>query len=249
MPHRGGPAGAPARPGPIPAPGAAAGRFLAVEGIDAAGKSSVAADLARVLAAEGESPVLVDRRTVPGLVRGYPARHLAGLAALIWDYPAGARTSELGFAHWSHLLAAWFHAVDELVVRPAVAAGRCVVADSWAAKYTARFALGVGLARAREVFAGVSVPDEVIWLDVPPEVCVGRRRGLRATERGEWQGLDAADDGYLAYQGAVREVYRQLAAAGGWRVLPALDPAALRAELARGLAGRDAPTAERGGRR
>lgn len=211
------------------------GRFIAVEGIDGSGKSSVAAELARDLTASGASAVLVDRHTAPGLAAGYPGSHLRSLAALIWEYPVSAHTSRLGFGHWSHLLAAWFHAVDHLVVRPALAEGAYVVADSWCHKFVARFALTVDLPRAQAVFAGVSVPERVLWLDVPPEVCMRRRTQLRATERGEWQGLDTADDGYLAYQAGVRSMYRALATAGGWRVLTAVDRAAVRAELRREL--------------
>jgi dTMP kinase len=237
----GGPRGeatpAPGDPGP--------GRFIAVEGIDGSGKSSVAADLARDLAARGAPVVLVDRRTAPRLAAGYPGAHLRSLAALIWEYPASAHTSELGFGHWSHLLAAWFHAVDHLVVRPALADGGYVVADSWCHKFVARFALTVGLPGAQAVFAGVTVPQRVLWLDVAPEVCVRRRSRLRATERGEWQGLDGVDDGYLAYQSGVRSIYRALAAAGGWRVLTGVDRAAVRAELDRELEAILRPEAER----
>lgn len=213
--------------------GQARGQFIAIEGIDASGKSTVAADLAGMLAEGGAAAVLVSRRTAPGLAGGYPGRHLARLADLIWNYPDDARTSELGFRHWSQLLAAWFHAVDHMVVGPALADGRHVVADSWVHKFTARFALQVGLRRARSVFAGVSVPDQVLWLDIAPEVCAGRRPSLRATERGEWHGLLDQDDGYVRYQRKVRSVYRSMAVAGGWRVLTAADEQRLSAVLAR----------------
>ncbi|HEY1619525.1 MAG TPA: AAA family ATPase [Streptosporangiaceae bacterium] len=196
------------------------GWFVAVEGIDASGKSTVAAQLAAELTAAGRPAVLVDRRSAPALAGGYPGEHLAGLARLIWDYPPDARTSELGFCHWSRLLAAWFHAVSEVVVGPALAGGATVIADSWWHKFAARFALTVGLSQARAVFDGATVPDQVLWLDVPPQVCAQRRTALRATERGEWQGLRDCDDGYLRYQRQVRAVLESMATAGGWRVLP-----------------------------
>jgi dTMP kinase len=221
--------------GPAGAGDGTPARFIAVEGIDGSGKTSVAGELTRTLGAGGAAAVLVDRHTAPALAAGYPGEHLRTLADLIWEYPADAHTSRLGFGHWSHLLAAWFHAVDHLVVRPALAEGRYVVADSWCPKFVARFALNVGLTRAQAVFAGVSVPDRVLWLDVAPEVCVRRRSRLRTTERGEWQGLDTADDGYLAYQAGVRSMYRALATAGGWRALTGVDRAAVRAELSREL--------------
>ncbi len=198
------------------------GQFVAVEGIDGCGKSTVAGQLADRLTKTGTVALLLDRHSATAGLSGYPAAHLAAHRALIWDYPADAVTSELGFGHWSHLVSAWFHAVDELVVRPALGIGTVVVADSWYAKFAARFALTVGVPDAERIFAGVSVPGSVLWLDVPPPDCATRRVRPRPTESGEWQGL--AD--FVAYQTAVRSVYQRFAAIGGWhRIGPADLPA------------------------
>jgi len=204
---------------------AAVGRFISVEGIDACGKSTVAAALVDRLAADGGRVSLLDRHSATTGLAGYPAEHLAALRSLIWDYPEGAVTSELGFGHWSNLISAWFHAVDHLVVRPALAVGTSVVSDSWWAKFAARFALTVGAPAAIRIFAGVAVPDLVLWLDVAPEDCLVRRPRLRATERGEWQGLDGESQGFVAYQGAVREMYLQFAMAGVWQRIEPADVA------------------------
>jgi thymidylate kinase len=201
---------------------AVAGRFVSVEGIDGCGKSAVARRLVGRLATAGAAVLLLDRHSATDGLSGYPAAHLAAHRALIWDYPPDAVTSELGFGHWSHLVSAWFHAVDELVVLPALRTGRLVVADSWYAKFAARFALTVGVPDAERIFAGISVPDTVLWLDVPPEDCVRRRTRPRATESGEWQGLGGGDADFVAYQGTVRSVYQRFAATGVWhRIGPA----------------------------
>ena len=224
-----GPVGADPR-GPAPDV-AGAGRFLSVEGIDASGKSTLAAALAGWLAARGRPALLLDRHGAVAAAEGYPAEHLAGLRRLIWEYPPQARTSQLGFAHWANLLAAWYHAVDEVVVRPAVAAGTWVVADSWFYKFAARFAVTVGPDAAQRAFVGVTAPDPVLWLDVAPQVCAGRRDTMRPTERGEWQGLDrrpaptnGPDPGFLTYQAHVRGAYARLAAEHGWLVFTDLAP-------------------------
>ncbi|MEV7010661.1 hypothetical protein [Streptosporangium sp. NPDC051022] len=199
-----------------------AGRFVSVEGIDASGKSTLASRLVESLARDGRPARLLDRATVIGMLDGYPARHMSDLCELIWGYPKGARTSELGFDHWTHLLAAWFHAVDGLVIRPAVADGAVLVADSWLFKFTARFALTVGLPDAERVFDGIVQPDRVVWLDVAPEICAGRRSEFRTTELGEWQGFDERNRAFITYQGRVREVYERLADAHSWHRIDAV---------------------------
>lgn len=204
-----------------------AGRLIAVEGIDASGKTSLAEGVVAALHRRGRPALLVSRASAPDLAGGYPGEHLRGLRRLIWEYDADARTSALGFEHWAHLIAAWFAAVDEVVVRPAVAAGHDVVADSWWPKFAARFATQVGPARASEVFRGVADADDVLWLDVPPEVCAARRSTVRPTEAGEWRGMPAGVDGFVAYQAQVRAQYAAMAAARGWTVLPPAEPDAL----------------------
>jgi thymidylate kinase len=207
------------------------GRLIAVEGIDGSGKSTVAREVARSLDARGADAVLVSRETVPDALDGYRAGHLRTLRGLIWEYPPTARTSELGFSHWAQLLGAWFAAVDHAVVRPALERGACVVADSWYYKFVARFAVAVGLHDAEQVFRGISVPDAVLWLDTPPEVCLRRRSDLRTTETGEWQRETGGADGFVAYQGAVRTMYRRLAAAHSWKVVGSVEAPSVAAEL------------------
>ncbi|TDB91381.1 hypothetical protein E1264_01760 [Actinomadura sp. KC216] len=203
--------------------GRSRGLLVSVEGIDGSGKSELAASLAARLAEEHRDALLLDRHTATAGLSGYLADHLAGLRRLIWEYPPGAVTSDLGFHHWTGLIGAWFHGLDHLVVRPALDAGRPVVADSWFYKFTARFALTAGHSDAGEPFVGVSVPDLVIWLDVPPETCADRRPDARATERGEWQGLADEPDAFTTYQHRVRGAYRRLAAAHQWCRLGPMD--------------------------
>lgn len=219
------------------------GRLIAVEGIDASGKSTVARLLADRLAADGCRVLLLDRRSGCDAVTGYVADHLTALRRLIWDYPPDAVTSELGFRHWSHLIGAWFHGLDHTVVRPALEAGTWVVADSWAHKYAARFALTVGLPAALQPFADLSPADAVVWLDVPPAECAGRRGELRATERGEWQGLHGGVRSFVDYQTRVRDVYARLAVEPHWRRAGAESPEATAAQAYAAVADRAvAPT-------
>jgi thymidylate kinase len=200
------------------------GRLVSCEGIDASGKSTVARLLADRIAADGRQVLFLDRKSAVASLDGYLADHLAALRSLIWEYPPDAMTSRLGFTHWSHLIGAWFAAVDHTVVRPGLDRGLWIVADSWFYKFAARFALSQGLQEGLAPFAGVSRPDTAVWLDVPPEECVLRRSELRSTERGEWQGLDGGARTFVEYQGRVRQVYRELAGREAWFTMGSASP-------------------------
>lgn len=213
-----------------------AGALVAVEGIDGSGKSTVARQVVDMLEELGLRAVLFDRQSAPDALDGYPAEHLRQLRHLIWEYPETARTSELGFEHWAHLLVSWFSAVDHTVIRPAVEQGLCVVADSWYYKFVARFALTIGLTEAERLFRGISTPDVVVWLDTAPELCLGRRGTLRSTERGEWQHLDGGGAAFLEYQRNVRRMYRRLASGSSWEVVESTDPSSVTSDLRSRLA-------------
>lgn len=211
------------------------GRFVSIEGIDGSGKSTVARQLAGRIRQSGRRALLLDRSTATESVAGSVADHLARLRSLIWECPPTARTSQLGFEHWRHVLLAWFHAVDHVTVRPALADGTWVVADSWFYKYAARFALTCGLADAEQCFRGISVPSAVFWLDVDPVVCARRRASHRPTERGEWLGLDGSEQAFVDYQRRVREVYVRLAGTHHWS---SIDPDDVEAAVGRSCARR-----------
>ncbi len=207
-----------------------------VEGLDACGKSTLARLLTRHLDSESGPAFLLTRRTATQRTGGYVTDHLAALRALIWEYPPHARTSDLGFGHWSALIGAWFHAVDHTLVRPLLATGTWVVADSWFHKFMARFTLQVGAADAAAPFRGLTSPDSVLWLDVPPEECANRRVEFRSTESGEWH---AHADGFVDYQRRVRGVYAELAERLGWERLEPAGVAEVAAEAYARITGAD----------
>jgi thymidylate kinase len=212
------------------------GRLIVVEGLDACGKSTLAEMLARHLGGEGRPAFLLTRHTATERSGGYVTDHLTALRTLIWEYPPHARTSELGFGHWSALIGAWFHAVDHTLVRPLLATGTWVVADSWFHKFMARFTLQVGTAAAAAPFRGLTRPDSVLWLDVPPEECAHRRVEFRSTESGEWH---AHADGFVDYQRRVRQVYVELAEKLDWERLPPADVEEVAAEAYARITGAD----------
>lgn len=173
-------------------------RYLALEGIDGAGKSTVARELVTRMEATGCEVLLVRE---PGSTwLGEEVRRLLLDAGELVPWAEVA------------LFAAQRAQLVEEVIAPGLARGAWVVSDrsyysSLAYQGVAR---GLGLDRVRainETVVGGVLPGLVVVLDVDP--AVGNARQIQP---------DRIGDGGLAFQQAVAEGYRRLAAAEPERI-------------------------------
>lgn len=172
--------------------------YLAVEGVDGAGKSTVARAVAERLEAEGATVTLV--REPGGTAIGEEIR------SLLLDGQAMAPWTE------ALLFAAQRAQLASEVIGPALARGEWVVSDrtyysSLAYQGAAR---GLGVEEVRmvnEAGLGGVVPDLVVVLWLDPADALARQ-----------DGVDRIGGEGVAFQSRVAEGYRQLAAADPHRV-------------------------------
>lgn len=145
-----------------------AGFFIAVEGPDGAGKTTLAAALAERVREAGVDPVLVRQ---PG---GTPAAERIREAFLDPAVRFEPQTELL------YICAARAHLVQE-VIRPALAAGRVVISDRYDLSTQAYQGAGRGLDRqivaaVNAVATGGLQPHLTLVLDIPPEVGLARQQ-------------------------------------------------------------------------
>lgn len=168
-------------------------RYIALEGVDGSGKSTVARAVAERLVALGDDAVVV--REPGGTVVGEVVRGLLLDSERLDD--------------WAEvfLFAAQRAELAREVIRPALEAGTWVVSDRSyysSVAYQGR-GRGLGEAKVREIneigLDGV-VPDHVFVLDVEPDLALSRQENPDRIGR---EGVD--------FQSAVRASYRDLAAA------------------------------------
>jgi thymidylate kinase len=194
-------------------------RLFCLEGIDASGKSTIAAMLRNNLSEGTNCPaVLVGKRNVD-FSDTFIADQMNKLRTAIWDYPSSADISKLGDMHWLHLIAAWFGALDTACIRPLLQTNHIVIVDGWIHKYIARFLLKdrYDPALIWAAFATLSVPDKIIFLDVEPNIAVRRRKDFLPSELGRYDGIVGSQhEAFTTYQSAVMNIYREIAYRKEW---------------------------------
>jgi dTMP kinase len=185
------------------------GRFITLEGIEGAGKSSLQQSLAGALARQGRT--LCVTREPGGTPLAEEIRAVA-LARRDGGVPPAAELLLMFAARAAHVAGK---------IEPALACGEWVLCDRFSDASRAYQGAGRGLpAQVIEQLVAIAhpdlAPDRTLLLDLPPE------QGLaRARQRGE--GGDRFEDERLAFFTRVRERYLQLAATepGRIRVLDA----------------------------
>ncbi|MCK9517835.1 MAG: dTMP kinase [Dehalococcoidia bacterium] len=182
--------------------------FVVLEGGEGAGKSTLAAALAKRIEAAGRDVVLTRE---PG------GTHAGELVRTLLHEPLPPWGETFAF------LVARAQLVAE-VVRPALVGGAVVLCDRFAGSTFAYqgYGRGLDLAELRRVNAlatGGLEPDLVLYLDLPPEAGLARKHGEAEAIRTGLEGL--------VFHERVREGFRAQAAADPkrWVTLDATVPA------------------------
>lgn len=194
-------------------------KFIAVEGVDGCGKSTILDSIKLDVVRRGyivQSPKEIND------MHFHAARSLEVLKKLIWppeDWKTHAHV--MPREYWMYLQAAWYSVQSEHFYKPSLRGNSKIITDGWVYKFMAKLAVdGFPAELIRSVFSNVTQPDLVVMLDVPPEVIYQRKRGFSAYEKGSMVG-DVSDDGdsFFSYQHRVRKELLKFAELLNWHVL------------------------------
>ncbi|MBI5354480.1 MAG: dTMP kinase [Chloroflexi bacterium] len=165
------------------------GFFVAIEGLDGAGKTTLANSLRETLEASGCSILQCSRSFFPTTQQ------------ILNELRLRKQPSPLSIA-----LA---YALDyfmqmELIITPALCEGKVVISDRYIFSSLAyNTAFGLNLDWSRRVYTNSILPNVVIFLDVPPEIALSRQFDNDPLARGFNQ------DG-LKFQSTVQSIYYEL---------------------------------------
>ncbi|MBE8523057.1 hypothetical protein ILP97_37140 [Amycolatopsis sp. H6(2020)] len=227
------------------------GRFIALEGTDGVGKTSLARTLADIgyeaalarLARPASHPpkadgalAFVSRRQISA-TSAYAATLMEHLSTMLWH---SGDAPDLSDAFWVSLQAAWFTAHTETVVGPLLEAGFDVIVDGWLYKFFAKLLLqGFTESDLAVLFDRVLMPDAVVLLRADAGAVYDRRLEFRPAELGMHASYgdldDLGRDTFVDYQTKTATNLKAFADRHGWHTVQ-LDPDEPISDTARRLA-------------
>jgi thymidylate kinase len=195
--------------------------FVCLEGIDGAGKTTLAANLAGQLIAAGRDTVLVRKGALDTDHPEFAAR-LAAIGRGRWQAGLDEQTIALGELPWILYNASYYAALDSALITPALRRGQWVVIDGWFYKYALR-AAHVGhrsMDHVLSLFGEIREPDRTFLLDVSPKVAAARLGEFTENEvgNGSSPGLDRTR-AFMAFQSQIGDWLRELSQEREWTVI------------------------------
>lgn len=179
------------------------GKFIVVEGIDGAGKTTLTKMVGAKMNLES-----VERKDI-SRIHPFVYSQMVKHKQLLWT-ETGEYDHMLPVAYWIQLQAAWHILSTEFVVKPLLTQGTNVLMDGWYYKFMARlWAQGEDRDFVGMAFSKVMEPDYVILLNVDFDIVFERKIDIRAYEYGKFKydRISEEKKTFVQYQ---RETFFQL---------------------------------------
>jgi thymidylate kinase len=192
--------------------------IVAFEGIDGAGKTTLAPRVAAILQHHGIDARFAAKRA-PGISDNFAKEQLNIISECLWGVPHDARLDSLGTPYWIYLNAAYFSGIYAALSRQQQPY-QVTIFDNWINKFIARISAR-GEFRGDEletILALVPQPDLVVLLDVEPDVAAQRKLTASELEQGV---LFNGQLDFVGYQGLIRDHLLAQARQRDWPVVVA----------------------------
>lgn len=193
--------------------------LIAIEGIDGAGKTHIAHELAYELSEQGYLARYLNKSDI-SFGDSFTDSRLRLLREILWPQHGEPKIDLLGTHFYLFLLASWFSALGKLLRREG--GNQITILDGSHFRVIAK-----AYCRARldpvqllRYFNQAAEPDLVVLLEIDPRISWKRRSEFKETEIGRWDGYRGDPrEAYCAYQAKIQEFLAEMARKRGWLVI------------------------------
>ncbi len=186
-------------------------KIIVIEGIDGAGKTTIAKRLKKMLGDEAcfISKKSIDAKTV------FQKRFMSELKPILWGHKADEKIYEIDEITWLYLHMLWYHMLQEYVISPKLNQYKYVIMDGWFYKFLARHYVNNqrNCELANYLFRKLLKPDYIFLLRASPELCYIRKGNVKPSECGVHNNrilTESSVTNFCKYQEEVYEAYLQV---------------------------------------
>jgi len=174
-------------------------KFVSLEGIDGAGKTSLIKRL-------NELPdVGVVQKKMLSSDDHFVECQIEKIKNAMYPGFDGKFDHTMGSEYWIYLQCVWYDLIYKNLILTAEKSLKFIVSDGWYFKFIAKVEQeGFSLEKLSEVFSLIPKPDLVVFLDVAPETACKRGKEFSYYEAGSHQGLQKSRESFLAFQSNIR---------------------------------------------
>lgn len=202
------------------------GFFIALEGTDGCGKSTLSRRVADRLANQGVEHC--SNKQIPH-EPDFVNRSMTSIAQLLWPKESTSFDHLLPLHYWLHLQVAWYTLFYQFVVLPKLNTGKTLIIDGWYYKFIAKMLVrGIDYAYLGTVFSHIREPDAVVFLHLDLESIWDRRKDFRPHEMGlHLRYPELGRESFLDYQSKILKALQSLASKNDWRSVDLAGSASL----------------------